>query len=863
MRLLRIEIRNFGKLSDYRLDLSNGLNTICHENGWGKSTLAVFIKAMLYGLPASRKSDLDANERKKYAPWNGGAYGGSLEFSCRKGSFRVERVFAVREAKDEFYLYDLATNRPSNTFGSDLGAELFGIDADGFERSVYLSERTLSPRAENASIRAKLTGLLEDPDDIGCYDEAQERIDRIRQRYELKGGKGQIQDLETELREKQRLLEEKQAKLSERGTVVQALQEAERAVTQVEAQLERKRQETLTATKAIALRTQYANMQAAIRRCEHRQQEICKALGGTVPMDDAVRANRMLLAEYRNDQRTLQEARLTTEEQQQLEQLSGQFAKGIPTAEAFDQAEQLAYTLREAQLRAEGLQKPTASPAILHIWSLGLPSPAQREQMHLTLAKAERLSEKELTAQKRANAKKRSLRAASFLFLLSGIVLLLLSALQILPRPLLPFGFGTAGLAMLGFGLLQIAAFRTKPPTAKQTAAQTLSLVLAMLKKYTLTEGTQSPTTPAACREALVRLETLCGQAQEYNKAIAQFEQRSRVQTEKQNDASRMLREFFTKFGLPPEAGDPTRAIARLRSDSEALAVLHRRKATIQATKERLESKLNAEKRTMQAFFAKLTVAHAGSTPEDLQEQIEQLCMEVRQQATDLQSLRQDAERFYRENRTLLDAPETTPESDTALRTRLEQARAKLQALRKQSDRLTDETADVPELTDRIAYLKSEAEAARAKLATLRQTAHFLKQAKDALSTRYLGGMQTALETELTRLGETSAIHAIVDSQLGLTLREAGASHELAAASQGTRALLQFAMRLALTQALFANEEAPFLLLDDPFISLDAQHIRSALTYLQALGKERQILYLVCHESRASIQSAAHVPYHS
>ena len=33
MKLLRLEIQNFGALRDFRLDLSDGLNTLCRENG--------------------------------------------------------------------------------------------------------------------------------------------------------------------------------------------------------------------------------------------------------------------------------------------------------------------------------------------------------------------------------------------------------------------------------------------------------------------------------------------------------------------------------------------------------------------------------------------------------------------------------------------------------------------------------------------------------------------------------------------------------------------------------------------------------------------------------------------------------------
>ena len=60
MQIRRIQIADFGKLHDMELDFSEGFQTITGENGWGKSTMAAFIKAMLYNRRAHRK-----RERKK------------------------------------------------------------------------------------------------------------------------------------------------------------------------------------------------------------------------------------------------------------------------------------------------------------------------------------------------------------------------------------------------------------------------------------------------------------------------------------------------------------------------------------------------------------------------------------------------------------------------------------------------------------------------------------------------------------------------------------------------------------------------------------------------------------------------------
>ena len=50
--------------------------------------------------------------------------------------------------------------------------------------------------------------------------------------------------------------------------------------------------------------------------------------------------------------------------------------------------------------------------------------------------------------------------------------------------------------------------------------------------------------------------------------------------------------------------------------------------------------------------------------------------------------------------------------------------------------------------------------------------------------------------------------------------------------------------------ALFGGKK-PFLILDDPFINLDDEKVKSAMELLRRIARERQILYVCCHTSRA------------
>ena len=50
IRIDEVFISSFGKLKDFSLALNGGFNGICEQNGYGKTTIAIFIKAMFFGL---------------------------------------------------------------------------------------------------------------------------------------------------------------------------------------------------------------------------------------------------------------------------------------------------------------------------------------------------------------------------------------------------------------------------------------------------------------------------------------------------------------------------------------------------------------------------------------------------------------------------------------------------------------------------------------------------------------------------------------------------------------------------------------------------------------------------------------------
>lgn len=235
MKLIQCYIENFGKLKNQEISFSDGYNVCCRENGWGKSTLAVFLKVMFYGFDHERSRDDYSSERRRYRPWQGGVYGGSLTFEQNGRQYRVTRTFGRKEKEDTFVLREETTNLISDDFSEKLGEELFGIDSLSFGKTIFLGQRD-DEISVTDQIHAKIGNFTEALDDMRYYEQADARLnDRInglnpgRKTGMLYKQKEQIQQLDAKLAGKKNLETSLQGLLEKKEQILEELnQERER-----------------------------------------------------------------------------------------------------------------------------------------------------------------------------------------------------------------------------------------------------------------------------------------------------------------------------------------------------------------------------------------------------------------------------------------------------------------------------------------------------------------------------------------------------------------------------------------------------------------------------------------------------------
>lgn len=198
MRLIRCYIENFGKLSHFSYDFSQGLNVVLQENGFGKTTLAAFLKAMFYGLSGTGKTSVLLNERKRYKPWQGGAFGGNLVFEQEGKRYLIERFFGEKDKEETFALFDADTGAESVDYTINIGEELFSLDAQAFVKSIFMPQQELATSA-NDSLLAKLTGENQDEKDMGHYESAISSLEKEKKELVKMGEKGRIWELKHQI----------------------------------------------------------------------------------------------------------------------------------------------------------------------------------------------------------------------------------------------------------------------------------------------------------------------------------------------------------------------------------------------------------------------------------------------------------------------------------------------------------------------------------------------------------------------------------------------------------------------------------------------------------------------------------------
>ena len=194
---------------------------------------------------------------------------------------------------------------------------------------------------------------------------------------------------------------------------------------------------------------------------------------------------------------------------------------------------------------------------------------------------------------------------------------------------------------------------------------------------------------------------------------------------------------------------------------------------------------------------------------------------------------------------------------ETMLRAEVERLKERRDALlieytqKSDSIRQSDSSLEkYPDLQQDIHGLYEQKQKAQNTLAILKRTIQLITQAKENLANRYLSKVEQLFNSYMQIWLKNDAIRGLLDINFNVSIEENNKVHVAEGYSTGYCDMIDFCMRLALVDTLFEKEQ-PFLILDDPFVNLDADRLEKALELLNVMAANKQIIYFVCHPIRA------------
>ncbi len=249
MKILKLEVRRFGKLEDFVLEPQAGLNTYCRPNEFGKTTLIYFIYYMFYGYTAKML--------KKYQPWSGEEMAGSLTFSLDGKEWRIERRHPAR-GMEKRQIFCRTTGEELTLANTEQpGPYFLGLDGETFLRTFCITQGDLL-FSHTDGLDVALKNMAATGDENVSYQTAEDWLNREHTRYMHRGKtRGHLLELEGELSQVGEQL----------GQIAQQVDEQVEAFHEWE-ELEKSIPESERATEALRLRLKAAEGSDALKLLE-------------------------------------------------------------------------------------------------------------------------------------------------------------------------------------------------------------------------------------------------------------------------------------------------------------------------------------------------------------------------------------------------------------------------------------------------------------------------------------------------------------------------------------------------------------------------------------------------------------------
>ena len=872
MKIISCHIENFGKLHDCTMNFADGLNTFCEENGWGKSTFAAFVRAMFYGLEGDRKRSLEENERKRYAPWQGGVFGGQLVFEANGKEYRISRVFRDKDVNDEFELREVKTNLISTDYSKKIGEELFQINRESFMRTIFMGQNDCETLATD-DINAKIGNLTDNSDDLSSFDAAHARLTELINGMNPSRATGSITKRRDEITRLERLVTDGGQISASMDLCQEQLEAEEKLYESLREDMEstaKLQQEVAGLQTILAKKSEWERLCGNVSAKAEKVKEAAAQFPGVVPTSADVKAR---IADCTNMDRyheRMRSYRLNEEERDDYDKLRVVFGAGTPEEkELEEQLQQVANLQRLNQQhndekmtsaernRLEELkpyyeEEPGNVNALIAKWNARMAKKAALPSSQVAL-------EALMVAEgKQQSSRKRPLYISLIVGLVLAVAAILLANLWIWWAGGLLGAVSITCLCVafvLQRKLQKTSLEEMSPQVAELTRSIEEEEAFVALVDEEVEKFLDKYSKPFEEYSVSIYLHEIASDGLEY----AALQKRARLEAES-NVAEEMRRltdkisGYLRKFGIVANPANFTEELYSLRSRTGYYLNLQKKREYFrQAEDVYLPLKMDIKE------FLK---EHGYTPEENLLEQLNNICEKADIYGELFRSYREAKEEMerFREETDMLKLEEI-PQMDNL--PSLEDLNQKIRLITDDMEKVHSAILGYNKNLEALQEQYDEWDECRLKLEELRQIQEIeLKKynyvlkarvklilAKETLTARYAEPIMQRFCKYFSLITGDVKKSFHMDANTNVTVDELGKQRDVNTLSTGYRDLVGICLRVALVDVMY-EKEVPTIIMDDPFINLDDEKLKAGSAFLKEVAQKYQIIYFTCSNTR-------------
>ena len=846
MKLLSAHIVNYGKLSDVSISFKDGLNSFCEQNGYGKSTIVSFIKAMFYGL-AGYKSNSGFVERKHFYPFGGGTFGGNIEFEYAGKSYRIERTFGEKSTTNDKLAVYCGSN-PTDELGDVPGVRVFGINCDSFERLLCINAEKITISSSN-DMNKKLNNYIHDVNEDFDIDNVLGQIKKTakNKKDEIKVLESSVKKLNSEINN----LEHEKTALDDKYAVLNT----------AKTERDKAKADYIKAASFAAVAAKWQDLDSRTAGCLELEKGIgeikSRYKNGIPDLNDSLKIKE-ICDQKKSEEAQLKNSDISPDDLSQYNNLKEKFKNASPSQQELDNLRSLIDDLQIARQKYAQIESDEPDPDEKRLEEHFNSRPVDQEYLQSLEQYKQQLDvlEQQLkginktivvttpkAVKPQANNKlPAALLVLALLMILSGVGVLFVS---------LP-----VGVILIVVGILLVTGdmfiylnnknkrFYEKMdepeerdnPEYIEKNAQVNELRNKMLNELAFYRYKD--------KDPVELFFDLKSDAKQYNMILNRKNSAKQQLESVKQEAKQTIGKLdaaFAKYGISSD--DYSKELDKLKGDVTRYNMLEKQITKNKDDKNKLTGSIRQKDEQISAFYSKYCIPpqlDINSVIEDIRE-AQRLDAELRKRTDEINKFKADNKLSKR--------PEMVDYDLDELKAEEERKSTEFRKIDEEVDKLENSVSALDDKKNTLEETMEKLGEAKAKIKLLERVKNEIVNADQRLKDRYIAPVKDKFSTYAKLINDAVGDNIKMDKDFRVSYDRFGELRSYEHLSDGNLSVCALCFRLAIMDNMF-DDELPFIIMDDPFVHLDEKNFASTAKLLKDLCVNKQIIYFCCHESR-------------